>query len=72
MHSGLRPKDKRTILSQAHDWYKAIYHSKFHMTKPQYLNYLCETAIKFLDVRESEKKFKELMTKGSDFPQGLG
>ena len=63
MYSGLRPKDKRTILSQAHDWHKAIYHSKFHMTKPQYLDYLCETAIKFLDVREPEKKFKEPMTK---------
>ena len=33
------------------------------MTKPQYLDYLCETAIKFLDVREPEKRFKELMTK---------
>ena len=63
MYPGLRPKDKRTILSQANEWYKAIYHSKFHMTKPQYLDHLCETAVRFLDVREPEKKFKDLMTK---------
>ena len=63
MYSGLRPKDKRTILSQASEWYKAIYHTKFHMTKPQYLDHLCETAVRFLDVREPEKKFKDLMTK---------
>ena len=63
MYPGLRPKDKRTILSQANEWYKAFYHSKFHMTKPQYLDYLCETAVRFLDVREPEKKFRDLMTK---------
>ena len=63
MYSSLRPKDRRTIQSLAHDWYKAIYHTKFHMTKPQYLDYLCNTAIGFLDVREPETKFKELMTK---------
>ena len=63
MYSGLRPKDKRTIQSLAHDWYKAIYHTKFHMTKPQYMDYLCDTAVRFLDVREPDTKFKELMTK---------
>ena len=33
------------------------------MTKPQYLDHLCDTAVRFLDVREPEKKFKDLMTK---------
>ena len=63
MYTNLRPKDRRTIQSQAHDWYKAIYHTKFHMTKSQYLDCLCDTAIRFLDVKEPDQKFKELMTK---------
>ena len=62
MYTSLRPKDKRTILSMAHDWYKAIYDTKFHMTKPQYLDYLCDTAVRFLDVKEPDPKFKEVMT----------
>ena len=33
------------------------------MTKPEYLDYLWETAVKFLDVRETDKKFKDLLTK---------
>ena len=63
MYPNLRPKEKRTIHSLANDWYKAIYHTKFHMTKPQYMDYLCNTAIGFLDVREPDPKFKEMMTK---------
>ena len=60
---GLRPKDRRAIQSHAHDWYKATYHTKFHMTKSQYLDCLCDTAIRFLDVKEPDSRFKELMTK---------
>ena len=63
LYPNLRPKDRRTIQSQAHDWYKAIYHTRFHMTKSQYLDCLCETAIRFLDVKEPEVKFKQVMTK---------
>ena len=63
MYTNLRPKDRRTIQSQAHDWYKAIYHTRFHMTKSEYLDCLCDTAIRFLDVKEPDKKFKDLMTK---------
>ena len=33
------------------------------MTKSQYLDCLCETAIRFLDVKEPELKFKQVMTK---------
>ena len=63
LYPSLRPKDRRTIQSQAHDWYKAIYHTRFHMTKSQYLDCLCDTAIRFLDVKEPDSKFKEVMTK---------
>ena len=47
IYPSLRPKEKRTIQSLAHDWYKAIYHTKFHMTKPEYLDLLCNDAIGF-------------------------
>ena len=63
LHPSLRPKDRRTIQSQAHDWYKAVYHTRFHMTKSEYLDCLCDTAIRFLDVKEPDTRFKELMTK---------
>ena len=33
------------------------------MTKSQYLDCLCETAIRFLDVKEPDSRFKEVMTK---------
>ena len=33
------------------------------MTKSQYMDYLCDIAVRSLDVREPDPKFKELMTK---------
>ena len=33
------------------------------MTKAEYLDCLCDTAIRFLDVKEPDSRFKELMTK---------
>ena len=63
MYPSLRPKEKRTIQSLANDWYKAIYHTKFHMTKSEYMDYLCDTAIGFQNVREPDPKLKEVMIK---------
>ena len=51
-HPNLRYKDRRTIQSLASDWYKAIYHTKYHMPKPNYLDHLCKTATVDQDVKE--------------------
>ena len=59
----LRAKDKRTIQSLAHDWYKAIYHTKFHMTKPEYMDHLCNTAIGVQNAKEPDPAFKAVMIK---------
>ena len=63
IYPSLRPKEKRTIQSLAHDWYKAIYHTKFHMTKPEYMDHLCNTAIGVQNAKEPDPKFKEVMIK---------
>ena len=62
-YTSLRPKEKRTIQSLAHDWYKAIYHTRFHMTKPEYLDLLCNNAIGIQNAKEPDPKFKEVMIK---------
>ena len=67
----LRPKDKRTIQSLAHDWYKAIYHTKYHMPKPKYLDHLCNTAMVDQDVKEPDPKFKAVMVKALTFLKAL-
>ena len=62
-HPNLRHKDRRTIQSLASEWYRAIYHTKYHMPKPNYLDHLCKTAIVDQDVKERDSKFKTEMIK---------
>ena len=40
----LEPKHYRTIQNLAAEWYKALYHTKFQLTKSEYLKHLHKTA----------------------------
>ena len=51
------------VLSQRHDWYKAIYHTKFHMTKTEYLDLLCNDQLGFKMPKSQIRSLKELMAK---------
>ena len=62
-HPNLRYKDRRTIQSLASEWYRSIYHTKYHMSKSDYLDHLCKTATVDQDVKERDSKFKTEMIK---------
>ena len=69
-HPNLRHKDRRTIQSLASDWYKAIYHTKYHMSKSNYLDHLCKTATVDQDVKEPDSKFKTELIKALNSLEG--
>ena len=41
----LNPRHYRTIQNLAGEWYRSLYHSRFHMTKANYLKHLYDTAV---------------------------
>ena len=49
----LNPKHYRTIHNLASEWYKALYHTKFQMTKADYLHHLHKTAEGYQKAKET-------------------
>ena len=62
----LIPKHNRTLLNLASEWYKAIYHTKFHLTKAAYLQHLYESAVMSQRIKEANPKHLEVFTKALD------
>ena len=75
----LKPKHYRTILNLASEWYKALYHTVFHMTKPEYLEHLYLTAVGNQRAKERDPndldlfiKALEVLKKSVDDPTTVG
>ena len=49
----LNPKHYRTIQNLASEWYRALYHTKFQLTKSDYLNHLYQTAEGYQRAKET-------------------
>ena len=62
----LNPKHYRTIQNLAGEWYKALYHTKFQLTKAAYLKHLYDTAVGNQRVRETNPNHLELFIKSLD------
>ena len=62
----LHPKHYRTIQNLAGEWYRALYHTKFHMTKSAYLKHLRETAAGNQRAKESNPTHLEAFLKALD------
>ena len=62
----LNPKHYRTIQNLAGEWYKALYHTKFQLTKAAYLKHLYDTAVGNQQARETNLKHLKLFIKALD------
>ena len=62
----LKPKHYRTIQNLTSEWYKALYHTVFHMTKSDYLKYLYDTAVGRQTARERDPNELNLFIKALD------
>ena len=62
----LNPKHYRTIQNLAGEWYKALYHTRFQLTKAAYLKHLYDTAVGNQQARETNLKHLELFFKAMD------
>ena len=59
----LKPKHYRTIQNLAADWYKAIYHTRFQLTKAAYLKHLYDTAVGDQKAKEPNQNYLDLFIK---------
>ena len=60
----LNPKHYRTIQNLAGEWYKALYHTKFQVTKSEYLKHLYETAEGYQRAKETNPTHLEAFIRG--------
>ena len=62
----LEPKHYRTIQNLAAEWYKALYHTKFQLTKSEYLKHLHKTAEGNQRAKETNPSHLETFIKALD------
>ena len=62
----LEPKHYRTIQNLAAEWYKALYHTKFQLTKSEYLKHLHKTAEWNQRAKETNQSHLETFIKALD------
>ena len=62
----LKYKHYRAIQSLAADWYKALYHTAYHLTKSAYLQCLYDNAVGLQHAKEADKNHLELFIKALD------
>ena len=62
----LNPRHYRTIQNLAGEWYKALYHTKFQLTKSDYLKHLYQTAEGYHRAKETNPTHLETFIKALD------
>ena len=62
----LEPKHYRTIQNLAAEWYKALYHTKFQLTRSEYLKHLHKTAEWNQRAKETNQSHLETFIKALD------
>ena len=59
----LKPKQYRSIQNLAGEWYKALYHTQFQLTKSAYLQHLYDTAVGYQRAKEPNPNDRDLFIK---------
>ena len=62
----LNPKHYRTVQNLAGEWYKALYHTKFQLTKAEYLKHSYKTAEGYQRAKETNPTHLEAFIKALD------